>query len=149
MKTQQLPPFVRFAHSPNTLDTKKCPYSGLTICYIREDEQVLFTYALCSKDDEYSKKIGRDKTINTWAALMDIPDIDVPPEAIAFVDQNVRAGVIGVGMFKEIMHTSGAFSDQLVDSITMYDFKHAYISHMLVEYVTKEVVLSRFPNSRV
>lgn len=145
MTTQQTPSF-RFAHAPNIFDSTKCPYTGLTVCYVRMEDYVCFTYALCLKDDQYSKFIGREKTILTWIAVGGGPTNIL---ADAYLDPKTRSGIMGTKMFFDIANDSNAFSDQMVNDLSMFDFKHAFISKCLVEFISEHIVLNRFPDSRV
>ena len=152
MPTQQLPPYVRFAHGMNTLNTSKCPYSGLTICYVRDDDKVIFTYALCSKDDEYNKKIGRDTTIATWTSVankMNAADSTNNISGDAYVNIKERFGYVGVGILFDSIAGTNVFADQFENKITMHDFKHAYISSILIEIVIHTAVMTKYPDCNV
>lgn len=150
--TQVLNPNIRFVHAPNSLNPDRCPYTGYTICYSRNDDGVIFTYALCMKDDRYSKSIGREMALKAWVAVSVLPEIsdeESQDRGDAFLDTRLRYGYIAVGNFKHGVERLNIFSDQYMDVATMFDFKHSHISHNLNGFVLQEAILSKYPNCRV
>ncbi len=135
---------LRYVHASNFLDGTKCPYTGFTICYYREDDYVKFSYALCFKEDQYEKIIGRQRSAVNIHALHNFESGD----KTAF-DKKLRSGIIDVSYFKNAVNNFGMFSDQMVNDLTMMDFKHSAISKILVEFVYGLGIVYKYPNSKL
>lgn len=144
--TQVFSPSVRFVHAPKVFDTDHCPYSGFTILYVRTEDWVDFTYSLCHKKDQYSKVIGRNETAKTWEQVsVDYPLVSSEHPHENFIDTKNRFGIVSVTVFRESVAGTNVFSDQMIDSMDMFDFKHAYISEMLYQLVVNHAVLAKHP----
>lgn len=148
--TQTINPNIRFVHAPNSLNTDNCPYSGYTICYLRDENGVFFTYALCMAEDQYLKSVGREMTLKAWEAVSNLPELTEEENvklADAYIDRRYRYGHVSVDICKSSVERLNTFSDQLVENMTMFDFKHVYISQNLGKFVEQEVILNKYPNS--
>lgn len=128
---------ARFVHAPDSLIGISKRHSGFTIAYHRNEKNVFFAYALCSKHDQYSKKEGRDRTTETLNL-----HIDSINDASPNVDPEKRVGVIDVSVLSAYFHDalSETLADHVIDSLNTMDFKHAFISEALSSFLYATVL---------
>ena len=139
----QLQENLRFVHGSELLVKPKSQYSGFTIAYMRFEDSLKFSYSLCSKHDVYSKAVGREKSTETYKNLKKInfsalieninENLDIP---FISIYGKLRVGRIGIEHFKIPFRGINVFSDQMLNKLTMNDFKHVCISKVLSELLT-------------
>jgi len=132
MTTQATPRFVHIQQPSN--DGK---YNGLTIAYTRTDDHVFFAYALCCKPDQYEKSVGRKVSTDTY-----LKNIDFVGDDVLNINIEKRVGCIPVESLHEFLQEtvcSNVFADHILDKLTWFDVKHAFISQMLSGYVIENL----------
>lgn len=138
---------TRFVHGVDSLSDYNLPHSGFTICYTRNHENIVyFTYSLCLKEDQYNKKIGRETTQRTWkdnhpTQLVDNENYN------SVICQKTRCGVLNINLFVEEISSLNMFSDSIGQKLTMFDFKHSFISRILSKKLTNFYLLTNSKNS--
>lgn len=139
-------PFTRFIHAPNSLNSDKSKYSGYTICYSRSESGLFFAYSLCSKEDNYSKQVGREMSEKVWLSVdhhvMFYGD-DCKNSFSTQINPRLRCGFVHVSFLRETLSKQGIFSDQFIQDMTMYDFKHTYMSKILCEFLLSSTIMKK------
>lgn len=138
---------IRYVHATNLMDTTKCRFSGITIGYVRQGSCVVFSYSLCHKNDEYRKDVGRSLTREKLDALFAKREEFF--HSSTGIDNEFCVGVMNVDSFKSRIGRMNIFSDQFIDNLDMFDFKHSTISDALVDFVYGHVVFFKYPNSKL
>lgn len=129
---------TRFAHTQN-LPVELSRYNGITIAYFRDDNYVYFGYAKCYHKDEYTKSVGRTQSLDRLDNLNPETITDgVLPGGLVGVDTVNQYGYASLEYFKDIV--SNVVSDNVMDDMTMYSFKHAFISGVLREIVLPAIL---------
>lgn len=124
---------IRFVHIKDI--EPKSGIDGYTIAYIRSEELVYFGWSEKCVEDRYEKAIGRVNSVkrlgNIYDTLIDYADMNN-----VGVDFSEMCGVVSLNYF-----TGGfdaIFADQHVADMTMFDFKHSFISSVLKGIVVKQ-----------
>jgi hypothetical protein len=124
---------IRFVHVQEEFPK----YNGFTVAYERSDTSVFFSYAMCCKPDQYVKSIGRDVSVATYQQhSSEIIEV-------THVDSDKRVGCVSISSFISILKISSvnsALADHVVDNLSMMDFKHAFISNVLVEFIIENML---------
>lgn len=124
----------RFVHIQSGIPN----YSGMTIAYVRTESEVYFSYALCSKADNYEKSVGRNVTTATLAKHHDESQSLDNSFFHSFISKEKRFGVLSVETFRSGMRVtdvSKIFADHVIDNLTCMDLKHACVSSILSEFI--------------
>jgi hypothetical protein len=122
----------RFIHVQESIDAK---HSGMTIAYIRADKKIFFSYALVSRNDQYDKRIGRELTTDRLYKF-----IDAIYDAESNVDSDNMYGMIEVNTVVDISGLDSALADHHVANMSMMDFKHGFLSSIIVAFINSRRV---------
>lgn len=129
MKSSQ----IRFVHIKDI--EPQYGIDGYTIAYIRSNDFVYFGWSEKCVEDRYEKEIGRVNSVkrlsNIYDVLIDYADM----ENIA-VDFDTMCGVVSINYFTGAFDS--IFADQHVADMTMFDFKHSFISSVLKGIIVKQ-----------
>lgn len=126
MTTQ--PTTMRFAH----FQEESKHYNGLTAAYTRTDTTVFFAYALCSKDDQYEKSVGRKFSTENYMKHLD------DQKDVCFIDPVQRVGCLKIEDIRAILRMGSItkiLADHVIDNLTFMDMKHAIIQQYIVQYI--------------
>lgn len=139
---------IRFVHATNLLDTTRCPYSGITIAYERKGSYVAFAYGMCMKEDNYVKEFGRELTKGKLEKLLNESG-GYMFHSPTGINKRARVGVVSEDSFKNAMAELDIFSDQCIENMDMFSFKHSAISRMLIDFIYNYDINTRYHNSRI
>lgn len=127
--------YNRYIHYTTPINSK---YTGFTVAYFRNGEDIFFSYALCHVRDRYVKETGRQRTNDTLAEHIDLlSEMTVLHDN--FIDPELRVGHITVQTLIDSMPELSNLSNQTVASLTTEDFKHSFISNVLIDCILVNV----------
>lgn len=123
-------PQPRFAH---VTDSRNPNYNGFTVAYTRDNEKIVFSWAKCEKNNIFTKSIGRGYASESLGSF-------VPSGDVGAVDPERRVGFLTRAEFNIVAqmkypNISDIFGDHLTDKLTPRDYKHAFISSVLIAMV--------------
>ena len=124
---------IRFIHVKDIESTMGI--DGYTVAYIRTEDCVYFAWAEKCVEDRYEKEVGR---FYSTQRLKEITDdmIEHADEMKVWVDFHSMCGVVSLAYFTEGLDR--VFSDQHVGNMTLFDYKHSFISAILKSIVVKQ-----------
>jgi len=124
---------IRYVHF-NTMFRK---WNGFTIAYSRKDKNILFAVALVKHTDKYDKSVGR--LVSTQRLEMLAQDID---HRNTYFDEDNLIGNVTMNLALRTccdLEIDSIFADQTLNHLNMTDFKHSFISSMLLEFVIENM----------
>lgn len=83
---------VRYIHARREFLFDIEPQGGSTVAYVRDNETVRFSYAVCSTKDNYVRSIGRTKALGRLMSKAG-PHFTLPMSAEA-KDEDVRRAIV-------------------------------------------------------
>lgn len=126
-------PQIRYVHIKDT--SPKAGIDGFTIAYVRGNNFVFFAWTEKCIEDQYVKEIGREYS-SQRLVLIEKEMIEYAAENRVCVNFDHMIGVVSISYF--IDGLDSVFSDQLVDQLGMFDFKHSFISSVLKQIVVNQ-----------
>lgn len=126
---------VRYVHVKDIPEVNGI--NGYTIAYMRSESMVFFAWTEKCVVDQYEKEIGRVYSSNRLGSIS-MEMVDDAERNRFSIDFSQMIGVLSIEYFTDGLEA--AFSDQHVSSMTMFDFKHSFLSNVMKQIViTKEL----------
>ena len=118
----------RFIHVPDISITPN--HSGFTVAYVRNDSHLFFAFSLVNKNDRYQKSVGREMSKNTLEN-----NIATMDDSKSNIDYQSRTGVLRLVDLVHADSITSMLGDHAIIRLTMMDFKHAYLSSMIMNMI--------------